>query len=407
MKYDYATIKRLAREFNMRVPDLLALAVQNDPFYCGTPADITNGQWFASIWAAAGYTNGVHLRRVHYWTVSQNPPIEMPNGKPYENTERCWDYLTQASKLARYLGLVQIRDIIDKKNPTPHIHAQYTSNDPDWHIYLPDLTDPYIGIEGLNSTNAQPYHMEIWCEKSTMDDVLMPVCRKYGCNLVTFEGEVSITSCYELMRRIETSGGKPTRIWYISDFDPAGNSMPVAMSRKVEFMLSQFELAHDVKIRPVALTLDQIESYKLPRIPIKETERRADKFERAFGTGAVELDALEALWPGELAGLINDELSAYYSREAARETERQQNALRAVLSGRVAEITDQYVDAIAAIKEMFEKIRQIDVDASEYAVERYQPHVRENDDWLFDSGRDYPTQIVRYKRHKNPDPEVA
>ena len=48
--------------------------------------------------------------------------------------------------------------------------------------------------------------------------------------------------------------------------------------------------------------------YNLPRTPIKDTERRKDKFEQTFGVGATELDALEALHPGELARLLNAEL---------------------------------------------------------------------------------------------------
>ena len=46
----------------------------------------------------------------------------------------------------------------------------------------------------------------------------------------------------------------------------------------------------------------------MPRTPIKDTERRKDKFEQIFGVGATELDALEALHPGELARLLNVEL---------------------------------------------------------------------------------------------------
>lgn len=194
--YNYSTIKELAKSIGVRINDLLALAPKNDPFYTGTPTDCAQGEWFAEMWRRAGYTSGVHLRRVHYWTVSQSPVVAMHNGEPYENTEKCWDYLVQASKTARYLGLVKIADIMDKKNPNPHINAWYSSStEPGYRIDLPDLTDPDVAISGLNNVDAQPYHLEVWCEKSTMDDVLNPVCGRFGANLVTFEGEVSITAC--------------------------------------------------------------------------------------------------------------------------------------------------------------------------------------------------------------------
>jgi hypothetical protein len=37
--------------------------------------------------------------------------------------------------------------------------------------------------------------------------------------------------------------------------------------------------------------------YRLPRIPVNETDLRRLGFEQAYGQGAVELDALEALVP--------------------------------------------------------------------------------------------------------------
>ena len=46
----------------------------------------------------------------------------MPDGKPYENTEGCWKYLSQASNVARYLGLVPISDFDDKRNPPPSLY---------------------------------------------------------------------------------------------------------------------------------------------------------------------------------------------------------------------------------------------------------------------------------------------
>src|SRR2546421_9461049 len=80
---DYEQIKQRARATGQKVTDLIALAPQNDPFYTGTPNDLALGQWFALLWQAFGYTKGVHIRRVHYKIVSQDPPVVLPNGVPY------------------------------------------------------------------------------------------------------------------------------------------------------------------------------------------------------------------------------------------------------------------------------------------------------------------------------------
>ncbi|MDX2138357.1 MAG: hypothetical protein SF123_09710 [Chloroflexota bacterium] len=402
---DYLSIKELAKERGQRVTDFLALAPQNDPFYMGTPADIAAGKWFASIYYAAGYgtDNAPHLRRVHYWTVSQSPVIMMPNGLPYENTEKCWQTLIAASKAARYLEYVPLNGIRDNKNPDPYIGARYLSNDPSFELTIPSADfAPDFKMYGIHETTAQPYHLEIWCEKSTMNDVLAPLCDRYRANLVTFEGEVSITSvCVNLMRRIRESDYKPTRIFYISDFDPAGNSMPVAMSRKLEYALGADAFAYDVKVRPIALTTEQIRQYRLPRIPIKETEKRAATFEAAFGSGAVELDALEALHPGALARIVTDELSAYYSIAARDEAREKVNRLYTEIRQRWDAVTVKYQDQIDALKPLLDELRAITVDTREYQLERHDAEVLEYEgDWLYSSQRDYEDQIGYYREHK-------
>ncbi len=405
---NYEKIKQIAAEHKLSVKDLLALSPSNDPFYTGTPADVKAAAWFARIWQKTGYT-GNHLRRVHYWAISQRTPILMPpdkdgNERKYENTEPCWDYLVAASKKARYLGLVRIEQIIDAKHPTPHIHADYdlVQDEPSYQIHSPKLDKPTIWIHGIENAAAQPYHLEIWCEKSTMNDVLIPLAEPYGVNVVTFEGEVSITACYNLMKRIEASGGKPTRIWYISDFDPAGNSMPVAMSRKVEYMLARYGRDYDVKIKPALLTAEQVREYDLPRTPIKESEKRAAKFEANFGAGAVELDAMEALFPGELGNIMRDEITPYYDQDVADQVEEQREQLESEIRAKIEAITNRYAEAIAGVQGMLEEIKAVQVNASPYTVDQSDPNVYEDsDDWLFDTDRDYVDQIKAYKAHKS------
>jgi predicted nucleic acid-binding Zn-ribbon protein len=41
--------------------------------------------------------------------------------------------------------------------------------------------------------NLQPYHVEVWCEKSTMNDELLPLCERWGVNLINGVGFMSIT----------------------------------------------------------------------------------------------------------------------------------------------------------------------------------------------------------------------
>ena len=107
-----------------------------------------------------------------------------------------------------------------------------------------------------------------------MNDVLMPLGERYGVNVVTGLGEMSLTRCVELVDRAKASG-KPVRILYISDFDPGGASMPVAVARKIEFVVRKEGHDLDIQVRPVVLRREQCIQYRLPRTPIKESEQRA------------------------------------------------------------------------------------------------------------------------------------
>lgn len=338
-KYSYATIKNLAAQRGVRVTELIALAPKNDPFYCGTPGDLDKGRWFAALWRQFGYQRGVHLRRMHYQLVSQDPPVQRPDGLPYTNTESCWDYLNEASKAARYLGLVDAAAFVDRRNPDPLLYARYWDDPtPGYSVYgswgfdlaLPDFPElPYLGAEGYTG-NLQPWLIELWIEKTTMQDVLAPLCETYGANLVMGAGELSITAILDLLRRVQQAQ-RPVMLGYVSDFDPAGYGMPVSVARKIEFYARELDLRKQVILQPIALTGEQIAAYRLPRVPIKDSEARRGRFEDIHGQGAVELDALEALHPGELARIVEAAIAPYYDAEIDQRAKEQRQALQEAL----------------------------------------------------------------------------
>ncbi len=427
---NYEQIKQLARATGHKVTDLITLAPQNDPFYTGTPSDWALGEWFAGLWQLFGYRTKVHIRRVHYQIVSQDPPIVLPNGKPYENTEECWNTLNLASKAARYLRLVDPGAFNDRRNPDVLVYATHEVCEPEVRVYgrlyqaevrfpaFPDL--PAYSVGGY--TAQQGYHLEIWCEKSTMNDVLIPLCQRYGANLQTGLVELSITATLALVQRLQQAK-KPARILYVSDFDPAGQSMPVAVSRKIEYFVRTLGLDLSVRLFPVVLTLDQVQYYHLPRTPIKETERRRFGFEERYGEGAVELDALEALYPGELQALLSQCIQSYYDVTLAERVQQTQQALEQDLQQVWRQIITGYAQEIGQLQVEYDQLRT----AFEGQMEGYSQRLRtlwqamrqelssavpdlgyyalhaptlaqEVGDGLYNSERDYLEQIEAYKQ---------
>lgn len=406
-------IEALVLEHGRPLSSLIALSNQNDPFNADTPAQRAQGEWFAGLYRQYGFGLGVHLRRIHYRLVSQEEPVRMVNGKPYENTVACWGALASASAHARYLGLVPIEHFVDRRNPPPVIGLDDPET-PEVECYhnshAPGLELPSLGLS--DGGPRQPYHVELWCEKSTIADILRAAASRYHTNVVMSLGEQSLTSCLALIGRAIASE-RPVRILYISDFDPGGRSMPLATARHIEWLLRRDDLSLDIQVRTIVLTHDQCIEYELPRTPIKETERRAAAFEKRFGDGATELDALEALHSGELRRIIETEVERYYDATLDARWQEAKADIERILRAAGQAAWTRHVDEIEVLETAYSELGEragalyaaISDDLREDAGNVEIPGLEsepanEDGDPLFDSKRDYIEQINRYKLHQ-------
>jgi hypothetical protein len=200
-------------------------------------------------------------------------------------------------------------------------------------------------------------------------------------------------------------------------------TMPLAVSRKLEYFLRTEGLDADVRLFPVVLTAQQVARYNLPRTPIKDTERRKGSFETRHGQGATELDALEALNPGELRRVLIRHIESYYDTTLEARTSEARAELERDLRTTRREVIERYSDQIEAARAELEQIRADfgprmeaysnriqalwqaisrdleeaapDIDA--YPLPEARP-AREIGDGLYNSSRDYLEQIEEYKR---------
>ena len=285
----------LSKELGRPISTLIALSKQNDPFEAGIPSRRRAAEWIADIWRRFEFQPGIHLRRIHYVLVSRpdTPPVPRQSSAgrrapgsdamAYVNTLNCWGDLKEAVRDARYLGLIPLEAIDDRRSHGAVIHLVETAQDAALAVPAPLSMGAVLPIGRLDTglpaapdfqfTPAQidqRYHIEIWAEKSTVDDVIVPLGQRFGINTLSGVGDISLTDCYKFVERARASG-RPARILYISDFDPQGFTMPVSVARKIEFLIQTRKLDLDVQVRPVVLTPDQCIEYRLPRTPIKET----------------------------------------------------------------------------------------------------------------------------------------
>jgi hypothetical protein len=366
---DHTQLKAVAAQLGVKREAIVALAPRNDPFYVGTNSQLAMAEWFAKVWQEKGFTGrgGVHLRRAHYQLLGN----AKHDGRQYANDVINFNYLVDASKYARYLGLVDAEDIIDRRNPEPHIFLNrpedeeeigfeaYTSEMvlPTIDTNLLDRLDEYLESPFLSPRGYeyhpfhQPYQVEVWVEKSTMNDVLVPVCSRLSTNLVTGVGYLSITAIVALLRRIEDTG-KPARILYISDMDKAGKNMPVQVGRQCEFWIKKYLPDADIRLEPIVLTPEQVEEHNLDDMAITDEETGEEK---------IELDALEGLVPGELEKIVEKNIKRFRDEGLRRKFGRAELHAREALAQALEE---ELGDELAALEEVREEARPI--------VQRYQ-----------------------------------
>jgi hypothetical protein len=437
------------------------MARKNDPFYAGQEWQLEPAEWFAGLFGRLGFEDRrVHVRFVHYVASGEEPnpatgekhQERLPDGSPYENTEENWLFIQEASKHARNMGLVDPCSIVDRRTPRPFLNApEEPPPAPGVEMHGPSIHLPSIEVGDLEpfrirgharvtgyeySVALEPSVVEMWMEKSldeADDPLIETLCEEESVNLITGIGFMTISSVYALLER-RSRLDKPLRILYLSDFDPAGKHMPVSPARHVEFALRKMEEKPDVRLHHLALTEDQVRDLELPRIPIKDTDRRKANFEAKHGKGATELNALmhetrradtEQMLRGAIRDLRDDTLPGRLGR-ARREAQRMldeefsrrlrwpRRALDLIeeaaeeagerYAEELQDLADRLAEEIEPLEERAGRVLQVArrrLEGLEEGIEAPEVEGEEPegaaDGWLFDSRRDYLEQRDHYK----------
>lgn len=299
---------------------LTVLAPQNDPFRVDTPAGHRDGAWLGEIVAGRTSTAVVHLRGLHYMVLGWTKP----NGQPYTNTDADWTWLqNSAAKAARWLGYVAWERIADERNKQPIFIA---APDPveaviftDLDVRVPSLNDlvPEAGLLGF--TPRQAYRLALIGEKSSLEPALSQLASEFGADLLLPTGEASDTMLHRLAA-VAAEDGRPLVVAYFSDCDPAGWQMPISTARKLQAFKASLFPALEFRVIRAGLTPDQVREFDLPSTPLKDSEKRADKWTSAMQVEQTEIDALAALRPELLLRIGRDALAPYFDSTLADRT---------------------------------------------------------------------------------------
>lgn len=150
--------------------------------------------------------------------------------------------------------------------------------------------------------HGQKMRVEVWIEKDALLGIFERVCCETEVDVEYFScrGYNSQSEMWGAAQRIiyyEQKYKQRTLILQFSDHDPSG----LDMTRDIRERLQLFGC--NAIIRRMALNMKQVNQFKLPPNPAKETDIRFAGYAEKYGPDSWELDALE---PDVLARLVRN-----------------------------------------------------------------------------------------------------
>jgi len=139
----------------------------------------------------------------------------------------------------------------------------------------------------------QEWHVELWCEKDAVSNILQPVCEKHDIIFLANRGYSSQTAMYKAYKRFRNRirDGKSVALIYFGDHDPSGLDMVRDISDRLAMFLGPDD-NRKMEVDHAALLREQIEEYNPPENPAKTTDSRYEKYITEHGDSSWELDAL-------------------------------------------------------------------------------------------------------------------
>jgi hypothetical protein len=184
----------------------------------------------------------------------------------------------------------------------------------------------------------QPYALAIFGEKSSLDREIRPVAERLQADMYLGTGELSISYAHDLAVRA-AEDGRTLIVLTLTDFDPSGYQMSVSIARKLR-AFKTLNPGFAYRLIDGGLTREQATRFNLPSTPLKDEEKRKDRWIAAMGREQTEIDALLALNPGEAARLAEAALSPYFDATLAVRASRAERRWLRNAEARLRELPD-------------------------------------------------------------------
>lgn len=265
--------------------------------FVDTETDRTKSRWVARAYSDFVAESGrprTTLRAFFYFALQRKAsdyPIcggfvgEIRITRPYHESdgERLQKWVGRAKRL----GLIPSDAILDDVSGE--------------HVILPTVP------------RREPNSIEVWLNKSSLNQLLHPVCERHGATLVSVDGRASKEAVEALKLRCDFRGsGRSTRILCLSDLSPA--SAPFC--EDLEARIAESGPCGGIELKRIGLLPEQVLELKLPMVRAtvgsKEERERFKRYLKPYQLDPkkmVELDALEVYYPGGISAFLDASLS--------------------------------------------------------------------------------------------------
>lgn len=276
------------------------------------------------------------LRQLYYQLVSRDI---------IPNKQSEYSKLSTLLKEGRMGGVVDW-DAIEDRLRKPDKPASFESPS--------DILNAAINQYALPRQQNQNNYVEVWVEKDALSGVLKRVTEKYHIPIMVNRGYSSVSAMYDSYVRFKDAydEGKNIVVLYLGDFDPSGLDMiRDIQDRTCEFFIGQkdyypqfYKLDEEKQlkyfrvhcsnkkkagikelkkavddyaidfikerftVKPIALTMKQINLHKPPPNPAKVSDPRANDYIKKYGKTSWEVDALN---PDTLNNLLENAIKSH------------------------------------------------------------------------------------------------
>ena len=266
------------------------------------------------------------VRHVFYRLTDPTGPVSVPK------SEAGYDAIVRRCTALRRSGRLPYQWLTDATRRGYHV-ATYEG--------AGELICAFSGLYRVNAWRDAAAHVEAWTESRSIAGVVQADCRRLGVSLYPCGGFASLSLAFQASEGIRRAArGRPVRIIYIGDFDPAGVLIDQSVIRELRGHLPQLD------IEPIRIAITAEQAARLPSKP-----RKAGDLRRPDILATVEAEAMPA---AELRALLAVTIEGFMpsgALAAAKVAEQSERAGLRALAGVVERdglqsILDQIGDVI-------------------------------------------------------------